>query len=108
MMAMTNEAVAVACPVTGLTDLGSAIDELADLQKRAAEIERRAKVLRGEVKEGLVRYGVRKFSTAAGHSATWIESTSWRGSKEEADRLLPAEVVSAIFRATTTTSIRVK
>ncbi len=108
MMVMANEAVAVACPVTGLSDLGAAIDELADLQRRAAEIERRAKVLRGEIREGLVRYGVRKFSTAAGHSVTWIESTSWRGSKDDADRLLPADVVSAIFRATTTTSIRVK
>jgi hypothetical protein len=57
MMTLASEA--VACPVTGLADLGSAIDELVELQRRAAEIERRAKVLRGEVKEGLARYGVR-------------------------------------------------
>ena len=108
MMAMANEAVSVACPVTGLADLGSAIDELAQLQKRAAEVEKRARVLRGEVKEGLVRYGVRKFATAAGHTATWVESTSWRGSKEDAERLLDPAMVAEIFKATSNTSIRIK
>jgi hypothetical protein len=108
MMNMANEAVAVASPVTGLMDLGSAIDELAQLQKRASEIEKRARVLRGEVKEGLVRYGVRKFATATGHTATWVESTSWRGSKEDAERLLDPVTVAEIFKPTTNTSIRIK
>ena len=108
MMAMASEAVAVASPVAGLVDLGLAIDDLAALQKQAAEIEKRARVLRGEVKEGLVRYGVRKFATAAGHTATWVESTSWRGSKEDAERLLDPAMVAEIFKATTNTSIRVK
>jgi hypothetical protein len=109
MMNVTmSEVVAVSTPVLSLVDLGAAVDELSDLQKRAAEIERRAKVLRGEVREGMARWNMRKFASVSGHTATIIDSTSWRGDREAAERLLSAAIVSEIFRPTTSTTLRIK
>lgn len=108
-MTMANmEAVAVESPVGSFSELNAAVDELVQLQKRAAEIERRAKVLRGEVREGMARAGLRKFSSSSGHAATVIESTSFRGDKEAADGLLDPALVAMIFRANTITTLRVK
>lgn len=102
------EAVAVAIPVTSFADLEGSVEELVQLQKRAAEIERRAKVLRGEIKEGLARCGLRKFSTTLGHSAVIVESTSWHADKQQADKLLDPEVIAMIFRPTFSSCLRVK
>ncbi len=108
MMNVAVEAFVVAVPVTSLSEIGNAVDELVLLQKRAAEIERRAKVLRGEIREGMARTGLRKFSSQTGHTATIVDSTSWRGDKETAEALIGPALVAAIFRATTTTALRVK
>ncbi len=108
MMNVTVEAFQVAVPVTSLCEIDSAVDELVLLQKRAAEIERRAKVLRGEIREGMVRLGLRKFNSQSGHTATIVDSTSWRGDKEAAEALIGPALVAAIFRANTTTALRVK
>jgi hypothetical protein len=109
MMTMANmEAVAVSSPVNSFAELNAAVEELVQLQKRAAEIERRAKVLRGEIREGMARESLRKFSSSSGHTATVVESTSFRGDKEAADGLLNPALVAMIFRATTTNALRVK
>jgi hypothetical protein len=106
--ASMNEAVAVSSPVVSFAELNSAVDELVQLQRRAAESERRAKVLRGEIREGMARAGLRKFSSSSGHTATVVESTSFRGDKEAADGLLDPAVVALIFRPTSSTTLRVK
>lgn len=105
-MAATCEVVAV--PSESTADLEGAVNELAELQRRASEIERRARVLRSEVKEGFARHGLRKLVTGTGKTATVVISTSWRGDKEAASRILSAETVAMIFKSTTSTSIRVK
>lgn len=107
-MNIAYEAVAVSNPAVSFSRLDAAVDELVGLQKRAAEIERRAKVLRGEIREAMARRSLRKFSSRTGHTATVIESTSWRGDKRAADSLLDASLVARIFRARTTTALRVK
>ena len=95
-------------PANTLSDLDGAVEQLVALQKRTSEIERQAKQLRGVVKAAMTTLGVRKFSTGNGHSATIIENTSWRGDRDAAEKLLPAEIVSAIFRPSFTTTLRIK
>jgi hypothetical protein len=107
-MAMMATCEMVSVPAATSSDLEAAVDELASLQRRAAEIERRARVLRAEVKEGLARRDLRKLVTSSGKTATIIVSTSWRGDKEAADKLLSPEAVATIFRATTNVSVRVR
>jgi hypothetical protein len=107
-MAMMATCEMVSVPAVTTSDLEAAVDELASLQKRAAEIERRARVLRAEVKEGLARRDLRKFVTSCGKTATIVVSTSWRGDKEAADKLLSPEAVATIFRSTTSIGVRVK
>lgn len=106
MMAATLEVVAV--PATSTQDLEAAVNELAELQRRAAELERRARVLRSEIKEAFAQRDLRKIITTSGKTATLVVSTSWRGDREAAEKILAADVVATIFRPTTSVSVRVK
>ena len=98
----------VETPAINISDLESSVEELALLQKKASEIEKRARVLRAEVKEGLVSRGLRKVTCGSGKTATLVESTSWRGDKEAADKILDAITVRRIFQPVHSLSVRVK
>jgi hypothetical protein len=98
----------VETPAINISDLESSVEELANLQKRASEIEKRARVLRAELKEGLISRGLRKVTCGSGRTATLVESTSWRGDKEAADRILDAITVRRIFQPVHSLSVRVK
>jgi hypothetical protein len=98
----------VETPAVNVSDLEASVEELANLQKRASEIEKRARVLRAELKEGLISRGLRKVTCGSGRTATLVESTSWRGDKEAADRILDAITVRRIFQPVHSLSVRVK
>jgi hypothetical protein len=98
----------VETPAINVSDLEASVEELANLQKRASEIEKRARVLRAELKEGLISRGLRKVTCGSGKTATLVESTSWRGDKEAADRIFDAITVRRIFQPVHSLSVRVK
>ena len=98
----------VETPALNLTDIESSVDELSLLQRKAAEIEKRARVLRAEIKEGLVSRGLRKMTCGSGKMATLVESTSWRGDKTEADKVLDELTVRRIFKPTHNLAVRIK
>ena len=107
---MTNTATLelVETPAINISDLEASVEELANLQKRASEIEKRARVLRAELKEGLVSRGLRKLTAGSGKTATLVESTSWRGDKAEADKILDAITVRRIFQPVHSLAVRIK
>jgi hypothetical protein len=107
---MTNTAALeiVETPAINIADVESAVEELAILLKKAAEIEKRARVLRAEVKEGLISRGLRKMTCGSGKTATLVESTSWRGDKAEADKLLDEVTIRRIFKPIHNLAVRIK
>ena len=98
----------VETPAINVSDLEASVEELANLQRRASEIEKRARVLRAELKEGLISRGLRKVTCGSGRTATLVESTSWRGDKEAAERILDAITARRIFQPVHSLSVRVK
>lgn len=104
---MTAAAV-IEFPVVTLADLSSDIDRLASLQKQAAEIEKMARQLRARIREGMSAKGLDAFLSAGGHRASLFSTTRFEADRKEALRILSAELVSAIFRPTTSITLRVK
>ena len=98
----------VSNPIRSDLELERSIDELARLQRRAAEIEQQAKAVRARVKAALIEGGLRKAQTAAGHSATLVEGSTSHGDRAVAEALLDPETVARIFRVTHSLSVRVK
>jgi len=98
----------VETPALNISDLESSVEELANLQKRASEIEKRARVLRAEIKEGLVSRGLRKMTAGSGRTATLVESTSWRGDKAAADKILDEVTLRRIFQSVHSLAVRIK
>jgi hypothetical protein len=98
----------VETPAINIADLEASVEELAILQKRSSEIEKRARVLRAEIKQGLISRGLRKVTCGSGKTATLVESTSWRGDKETAESILDALTVRRIFQPVHSLSVRVK
>jgi hypothetical protein len=75
MMQTTCEA--VVSPVLSLTELGADIDALCELQGQATAIEKRARVLRSQIREGMARTGLDAFVTGNGHRASLFSTTRW-------------------------------
>jgi hypothetical protein len=105
---LTTTCEAVRNPALSLTDLATDIDALAELQRQTATIEKRARVLRSQVREGMARTGLDAFVTSNGHRASLFESTRFEADRAAALRILSPEIVSAIFKPTTSVTLRVK
>lgn len=71
-------------------------------------MERRAKVLRGRVREAMETKGVDSFVSAGGHTASLFSTTRWMADRKKALSQFSAEIVNAIFRPQTSTTLRVK
>ncbi|MFH0899242.1 MAG: hypothetical protein V2A73_01305 [Pseudomonadota bacterium] len=95
-------------PTSTTIILEEAISELVQLQQAAAEIDRKAKMFRREIRAALAVLNLRKHTTQDGHSAVLVDSTSWRADRAAAERLLAPAIVAEVFKRTSTTTLRVK
>jgi hypothetical protein len=91
-----------------LFDVEADVRQLVQLQREAAEIERRAKVLRSEVKSFLLSHSLTSYQSSDGHRASLIESNAWHADREAAQAVLSPETFTTIFKSTTSVSLRVK
>jgi len=95
-------------PAVSLSDLAADVDHLAALQRDIAALEKKARTLRAQVREAMTRGGLDAFVSGGGHRASLFETCRWEADRLTAQRILSAEIVSAIFKPTKSVTLRVK
>jgi len=98
----------VISPIVSFSDLSADVDALAAIQKQAATLERTARQIRAQIREGMARTGLDAFVSANGHRASLFTSTTTKADREMAERILSADEMALVFRPTTSTILRVK
>ena len=108
MMNVVAVAEVVNFPAATMSDLAADVDALAALQAEISTLEKKARTLRAQVREGMGAAGLDAFVSGNGHRASLFESVTWKADRAEATRLFSAEVVAAIFKPSKSTTLRVK
>ena len=85
-------------PVVAVPELSRAVDDLAAIQKEAAELLRRERELRSKIRDGMSAAKLDTFTSATGHRATIVTSTTFKGDRKAALKLLSPNVVAEIFK----------